>query len=84
MDTRSLVLSVLERRRGMRVSGEKLAAEAGVSRAAVWKAVKALIDDGYAIDSLRGEGYMLSPDCDIHANILALEHRMADLRSIWI
>ena len=25
-----------------------------------------------------------SPDCDIHANILALEHRMADLRSIWI
>lgn len=65
MDTRSLVLSVLERRRGMRVSGEKLAAEAGVSRAAVWKTVKTLIDDGYAIDSLRGEGYMLSPDCDI-------------------
>lgn len=64
MDTRSLVLSVLERRRGERVSGEKLAAEAGVSRAAVWKAVKALIDDGYAIESVRGGGYTLSPACD--------------------
>lgn len=81
MDTRSLVLSVLERRRGKRVSGEKLAAEAGVSRAAVWKAVKALIDDGYAIDSLRGEGYALSPDCDMisEAAIRAfLPPRLAD------
>lgn len=65
MDTKSDILLLLERQKGTRLSGEYLASVLGVTRAAVWKAVKALIADGYDIDSVRGEGYALSPTCDI-------------------
>lgn len=38
-------------------SGENLGRELGVSRAAVWKALKRLEDDGYPIQRVRGRGY---------------------------
>lgn len=51
---------ILERLRcGQTVSGESLAAELGVSRAAVWKSIHSLTRDGYAIESLMGHGYRL-------------------------
>ncbi|MEX0991421.1 MAG: biotin--[acetyl-CoA-carboxylase] ligase [Actinomycetota bacterium] len=40
-------------------SGEALAADLGVSRAAVSKAAKVLIDDGYPVDVERSRGYKL-------------------------
>lgn len=43
------------------VSGEKLAAECGVSRAAIWKAVNALRSEGIAIEGTTNGGYIL---CD--------------------
>lgn len=59
------VLQILDRRRGERVSGEELGCELGVSRAAVWKAVRELRRDGVRIDAAPHGGYMLSPDADI-------------------
>ncbi len=46
------------------LSGEALSRELGVSRAAVWKAVKALQTEGYAIEALPTRGYRLlnAPD----------------------
>lgn len=41
------------------VSGESLAEELNVSRAAVWKAVKALREDGYTVSSGTNRGYKL-------------------------
>lgn len=41
------------------VSGEFLAEKFGKSRAAVWKAVKTLIKDGYDIDAVTNKGYKL-------------------------
>ncbi|MDD6883697.1 MAG: HTH domain-containing protein, partial [Eubacteriales bacterium] len=41
------------------VSGEVLAAQLGVSRAAIWKAVNALREEGYAIDAQSNRGYVL-------------------------
>lgn len=41
------------------VSGEKLAHKFEKSRAAVWKAVKALIKDGYEIDAVTNKGYII-------------------------
>lgn len=38
-------------------SGERLGAELGISRAAVWKALKPLAEDGYPIQRIRGKGY---------------------------
>ncbi len=81
MDTKSDILCLLERDRGKRLSGESIADALGITRAAVWKAVKSLISDGYAINSVRGEGYMLSPLSDTvsEAAIRArLPHRLKD------
>lgn len=42
------------------ISGSALAEQLGVSRNAVWKAVKALESEGYVIDSVTAKGYRLS------------------------
>ena len=44
------------------ISGEKLAAECEVSRAAVWKAVNSLRAEGFAIEGTTNGGYCLSDD----------------------
>jgi len=41
------------------ISGEQLAKQFGKSRAAVWKAVKSLISDGYKIDAVTNKGYKM-------------------------
>lgn len=65
MTTREQLLELLENSRGTYFSGEKIARILRVSRAAVWKAVKALRQEGYAIDAVTNKGYCLSPETDI-------------------
>lgn len=40
-------------------SGEKLAADLGVSRAAVWKALQPLVEEGFPLQRVRGRGYRI-------------------------
>lgn len=47
------------------VSGEELAKRFGKSRAAVWKAVKSLKNEGYLIDAVTNRGYVLTGDNDL-------------------
>ena len=42
------------------ISGQALAEKFEKSRAAVWKAVKSLISDGYSIDAVTNKGYILT------------------------
>ena len=65
MTTKEAVLTYLEDDTGTYVSGEELAERLSISRAAVWKAVKALRSEGYIIDSVRNKGYSLSSENDI-------------------
>ncbi|MGI6737216.1 MAG: biotin--[acetyl-CoA-carboxylase] ligase [Anaerovoracaceae bacterium] len=65
MDTKHQVLKALEAQKGQPVSGARLAARLGLSRTAVWKAISALRDEGYTIESQPRRGYMLPEDCDI-------------------
>lgn len=65
MTTKEKLLALLEENRGKFFSGEEIARTLQVSRAAVWKAVTALREDGYAIDAATNRGYCLSPDSDI-------------------
>ena len=53
------VLEALEQNRSLSVSGEQLAQELGVTRAAVWKAIRALRDEGYGIEAGTNRGYSL-------------------------
>ena len=59
MTLKGKIREILEKNRGEAVSGEFLAREAGVTRAAVWKAVKSLEESGYKIVSKKNKGYML-------------------------
>lgn len=63
--SRDLVLSMLESSRGTFISGEEIAAELGISRTAVWKAVNSLRGSGYSISSVTNRGYALSTSNDI-------------------
>ena len=56
------VLRILEARRGEAVSGEQMAADLGLSRAAVWKAVSGLKDRGFRIAAGPNRGYTLASD----------------------
>ncbi len=61
---RDEVLALLRTREGEPLSGEAMSRALGVSRAAVWKAMEALRQEGYAISSAPRRGYWLegSPD----------------------
>ena len=47
------------------VSGDVLAGEAGLTRAAVWKRIEALRDAGIAIEAAPGRGYRLAQPLDL-------------------
>lgn len=47
------------RETGEYVSGQELCERFGVSRTAIWKAVKQLKDSGYTIEAIRNKGYRL-------------------------
>ena len=53
------VLAELERAKPACVSGEALAREQGISRTAVWKAVRALQERGYTVEAVTNRGYRL-------------------------
>lgn len=59
MSVKEELIRRLEENRGKAVSGEALAAELKVSRAAVWKAVRVLQKEGYQIVSGKNRGYTL-------------------------
>ena len=55
----SRLLEILEKEKGETLSGEKLAEELHCTRAAIWKAVKSLREEGYMIEAGPNKGYML-------------------------
>lgn len=59
------VLDLLEENQGKIVSGEEIAKRIGVTRNSVWKAIKALKNDGYNIFSQSNTGYIFSKDNEI-------------------
>ncbi|NLF80504.1 MAG: biotin--[acetyl-CoA-carboxylase] ligase [Clostridia bacterium] len=65
MPLKNDILLALETNRGAAVSGQKLAGDFGVSRNAVWKAIKALQGEGYQIEAATRSGYRLADDCDL-------------------
>lgn len=79
MNVKEIVISKLSMSGSEYISGAELARQIGVSRSAVWKAVKALENDGYIIESVTAKGYRLAPQSNklsaeiISANLTARE-----------
>ena len=65
MALKDKVLEILEENRGRSVSGNKIAVSLGMTRSAVWKAVKQLREEGYTINAVTNRGYCLTSDNDI-------------------
>ena len=62
--TKALVLEALSDAKGSFISGETLSAGLSVSRAAVWKAISALREEGHIIKAVTNRGYMLTSSAD--------------------
>lgn len=65
MTTKEKLLALFESSREVYLSGEDIAQKLSISRTAVWKAVKALQNEGYTIDAVTNKGYCLSNHTDI-------------------
>lgn len=65
MSVKTEVLKLLEGNRDKDLSGQEIADHLGVTRAAVWKAVKALKEQGYRVDAANNRGYRLCDDNDV-------------------
>ena len=65
MSTKDTVLELFEKNRGFFISGERIAEDLGISRTAVWKAVKKLQSEGYEIEAVTNRGYCLAKNSDI-------------------
>lgn len=65
MSLKDKVLGILEDNRGKSVSGNKIAASLGMTRSAIWKAVKQLREEGYTITAVTNRGYCLTSENDI-------------------
>jgi BirA family biotin operon repressor/biotin-[acetyl-CoA-carboxylase] ligase len=62
MTVKSRLLEVLEQHKGENLSGEDLARELNCTRAAIWKSVKALREEGYRIEAGQNRGYILTKE----------------------
>lgn len=59
MDVKGKVSSLLRENKGRFVSGEEIAEKVGVSRAAVWKCIGSLRNEGFHIEAITNKGYRL-------------------------
>lgn len=62
MNVKETLLDTLAEADGKYISGAMLAEKIGVSRNAVWKAVKSLETEGYSIDAVTSKGYRISAE----------------------
>lgn len=65
MTTKDLVLEALQRSGENYLSGEALSEKLGISRTAVWKAIRTLREEGYTVKAVTNRGYRLIHDEDI-------------------
>lgn len=78
MKTKDKVLELLLNNKNQAVSGEKLAAECEVSRAAIWKAVSSLREMGYEILGTTNGGYLISDSNDLFSKEIFTEYLKKD------
>lgn len=64
MSSKQEILKILEKNRGVVISGEALAASLQISRAAVWKSIHSLREEGYRITAVTNQGYCLLAEND--------------------
>lgn len=77
MTVKSRLLELLEQHKGETVSGEAVAREMNCTRAAVWKAIRSLREEGYDIEAGPNRGYMLAVTSN-HLSVEAIRPFLVD------
>jgi BirA family biotin operon repressor/biotin-[acetyl-CoA-carboxylase] ligase len=64
LDNKAYLLKILRQRKSTFFSGERIAQKLGITRAAVWKIIRELNENGYQIEGIKKRGYRLlsAPD----------------------
>ncbi|MDL2281247.1 biotin--[acetyl-CoA-carboxylase] ligase [Selenomonadales bacterium OttesenSCG-928-I06] len=65
MSVKKEILKILEENRGKNLSGQDIADKLSVSRAAVWKAIRSLKEQGYQIYATTNKGYRMDENSDV-------------------
>lgn len=65
MALKNEILKIFEQNKGIVISGQDLGDRFHVSRAAIWKSIKSLKEDGHEIISVSNKGYQLAQDSDV-------------------
>lgn len=65
MSLKQSILHILEQNREINISGQDLARQFSVSRAAVWKAINELKKEGYFIQAVPNKGYRIAEGTDL-------------------
>lgn len=76
MTVKSRLLEFLEQHKGETISGERMAGELNCTRAAVWKAIRSLREEGYDIEAGPNRGYMLAATSN-HLSVEAIRPFLA-------
>lgn len=87
MTTKECVLFELSNNKGNVVSGEYLAEKCNVSRAAIWKAVNSLRNEGVSINGTTNGGYLMDTDNDLisEQTVLSyLEKKHPDMKNVSV
>lgn len=63
--TKEKLIELLEKSSGEYLSGNSIAESLGITRAAIWKNIKQLENEGYVIEAVTNKGYRLDPNSDV-------------------
>ena len=74
--------TLLESNKSVFLSGEEIARRLGVSRNAVWKAIKALQAGGYPIQAVQNRGYCLAASSDVLSESGIRQYLTPDAQSL--
>jgi BirA family biotin operon repressor/biotin-[acetyl-CoA-carboxylase] ligase len=84
MTVQSHLQQLLESNKSTFLSGEEIARRLGVSRNAVWKAIKALQAEGYPIEGVPNKGYCLASSSDVLSESGIRQYLSGDAQSLTL
>ncbi|MGM9520963.1 MAG: biotin--[acetyl-CoA-carboxylase] ligase [Oscillospiraceae bacterium] len=82
MSIKQQLAELLESRGSEYTSGSEIAERLGVTRAAVWKSIRSLEEDGYIIDAVKNRGYRLGTDNDM-VSAMSIKQHLGELCNIF-